>query len=67
MPYLCMVMFHNYTYSNYHFEIYRSVELLFCVTGTNIVLHVNNTSKTNLQEKISVLWLPDVGDWEMKN
>ena len=67
MPYLCMVMFHNYTYSNYHFEIYRSVGLLFCVTGTNIVLHVNNTSKTNLQKKISVLSLPDVGDWEMKN
>ena len=45
--------------------MFRNTESLYCVTGTNIVLQVNYTSKTrkqtNSQKKRSDLWLPAVG------
>ena len=55
----------NQTYRGDHFEMYRSTESLCCVPGTNIVLQVNYTSKTNKQtnsqKKRSDLWLPEAG------
>lgn len=49
MYYLCMVTDCNWTYSGDHFEMYRSIESLCCVTEMNIVLHINYTSKANNQ------------------
>ena len=47
-----MLTYRNQTYHGDHFEKYRNIESLCCVTGTNIVLQVNYTSKpkqANLQ------------------
>ena len=44
-----MVTYCNYNYRADHFEMYRNSKSLCCVTGTNIVLQVNYTSKTNKQ------------------
>ena len=44
--YICMVTYHNQTYGD-HFEIYRNIESLCCVTETNMVLEDNYISKTN--------------------
>ena len=30
-----------------HFEMYRNIQSLRCVPGTNIVVYINYTSKTN--------------------
>ena len=45
-----------------HFEMYRNIQSLRCVPGTNIVVYINYTSKTNkLIEKRPDLGLPEVG------
>ena len=44
-----MVTDGNQTYYGDHFKMYRNIESLRCVTGTNTVLQVNYTSKTNTQ------------------
>ena len=50
------------TYCGDQFEMYRNNKSLCCVKGTNIVLQVNYTSKTNtLIKKRPDLWLPEVG------
>ena len=46
--------------------MHRTIKSLCCVPGTNIVLQVNYTSKTNKQinkliKKRSDLWLPEMG------
>ena len=47
-----------------HFGMYRNIESLYYVKGTNTVLYVNQyTSKTNSQKKRSDLWLQ--GDEEL--
>ena len=52
----------NQTYCGDHFEIYKNIESLCCVTGTKIVLQVHYTSKTNkLTEERPDLWLPEGG------
>ena len=49
--------------------MYRNIESLCCITGTNTVLYVNFTSKTKkLKGKKSDLWLPEArrggrGNW----
>ena len=48
----------SYNYHGDHFGMYRSIESLCYVTGTDIVLYVDQyTSKTNSQKKRSDLWL----------
>ena len=49
MEYLCMMTDGNQTYHSDHFEMYRNIESLCCVPGTNIVLQISYTSKTNKQ------------------
>ena len=44
-----MVTDGNQTYCDDHFEMYRNIESQCCEPGTNIVLQVNYTSKTNKQ------------------
>ena len=44
-----MVTDGNLTYHGDHFEMYRNIKSLGCVTRTSIVLQVNYTSKTNKQ------------------
>ena len=61
MKYLCMVTDDNQTNNGDHFEMYRNIESLCCVPETNRVLYISYTSKTNSQNKISDLWLPEVG------
>ena len=61
------------TYHGDRYEMYRNIESLCCAPGTNIVLQVNYTSKTNKQtnsqKKRSDLWLPEAeggggrGNW----
>ena len=47
------------------FELYRNTKSLCCLTGTNIILKVNYTSKTQKKKKKhlivkrSDLWLPE--------
>ena len=48
--YLYVVTDQNQTYYADHFEMYRNLESLCCVTGTNIVFQVNYTSKTNSEK-----------------
>ena len=40
-----------YTLYGDHFEMYRNTELLYCAPGTNIVVQVNYTSKTNSEKE----------------
>ena len=63
------------------FEMYRNIEPLYCAPGTNMVLQVNYTSKTNKQthrkrgqkekevkkKKRSDLWLSGSGGWRRGN
>ena len=62
-----MVIYCNQTYHGNHFKMYRSIKPLCCITGTNIVLKVNYTLKTNKQtnsqRKRSDLWLPWAEEW----
>ena len=44
------------------FEMYRNTKSLCCLTGTNTILEVNYTSKTQKKKLIvkrSDLWLPE--------
>ena len=41
-----MVTDGNQTYGD-HFEVYRNIESLCCIPGSNMVLQVNYASKTN--------------------
>ena len=43
-----------------HFEMYRTIKPPCYTPGTNIVVQVNFTSKTNSWKKRSDLWLPEV-------
>ena len=56
-----MVTDHNQTYCSYHFEVYRNIESLCCVTGTTIVLQVNYTSKTNKLIEKEIRFVVPVG------
>ena len=47
LKYICMLKDCSQTYPLDHFEMYRNIKLLCCVTETNIVLQVNYTSKTS--------------------
>ena len=48
----------SHNYHGDHFGMYRSIESLCYVTGTDIVLYVDQySSKTNSQKKRSDLWL----------
>ena len=47
----CMATEDNQTYHGDHFEMYRNTEALCCIKGTNIVLQVNDTLKTNKHKK----------------
>ena len=42
-----MVTYHNQTYCGDHFEMYRNIKSLCCVTRTKIVLQINYTLKAN--------------------
>ena len=48
MKCLCIVTEDNQTYGD-NFKMYRNIKSLFCAPGTNIVLWINYTSKTNKQ------------------
>ena len=61
MQYLCMVPDDNQIYHGDHFEMYRNIDSLCCVTQTNVVLQINYTSKTNTKKKRSDLWLLEAG------
>ena len=56
-----MVTYCNQAYRSDHFEMCRNIKSACCVTGTNIVLEVSYTSKTNSQKKRSDLQLPEAG------
>ena len=48
-----------------HFEMYRNIESLCCVSGTNSVvdqLYFTNKQVKQTHRKRSDLWLPEVGD-----
>ena len=62
-----MVTDGNQTYHGDHFEMYRKIKSLCCVPGTNNVLQVNYTSKTNKQKKnIRFVVTRSEGWWEGK-
>ena len=53
----------NRIYHGDHFKMYRDIESLCCVPGTNIVLQVNYTSKTNkfIEKEIRFVAIRDEG------
>ena len=56
-----MVSGHIQFYPSDDSDLYRNIEPLCCVTGTNTALQVNyiDTSKTNPQKNRTDLWLPE--------
>ena len=62
ITYLFMVTQHKQTYHADHFEMYKNIKSLCCITKNNTVLQVTYTSKQmNLQKKRSGPWLSEVG------
>ena len=50
---------HNQTYHGDYFEMYRNIEPLCCVTGTNAVLQVNYNSKTKSENETRFVIIRD--------
>ena len=59
-----MVTDGNYIYHGDHFEMYRNIESLCCIPGTDIVLHIKyNLKATNnlMEEEIRFVVIGDSG------
>ena len=62
-----MVTDGNQTYHDEHFEKYRNIKTVCCITGINIVLQVNIPQKLTHRQRDQICWYQRGRWWEKES